>query len=106
MGCDDALLALHERTQAPIIATVGALGARVLLDKDTLLTVPGYPSSGVVDTIGAGDAPCGAVMLGLSRGMTLADAAALANRVCAKVVETEGATLSDEDFAALGLRED
>ena len=105
-GLDDALLALHERTQAPIIATVGALGARVLLDKDTLLTVPGYPSSSVVDTIGAGDAHAGAVMLGLSRGMTLADAAALANRVCAKVVETEGATLSDEDFAALGLRED
>lgn len=105
-GLDDALLALHERTQAPIIATVGALGARVLLEKDTLLTVPGYPSSSVVDTIGAGDAHAGAVMLGLSRGMTLADAAALANRVCAKVVETEGATLSDEDFAALGLRED
>ena len=54
----------------------------------------------MVDTIGAGDAHAGAVMLGLSRGMTLADAAALANRVCAKVVETEGATLSDEDFAA------
>ncbi len=87
-GLDDALLALHERTQAPIIATVGALGARVLLDKDTLLIVPGYPSSSVVDTIGAGDAHAGAVMLGLSRGMTLADAAALANRVCAKVVET------------------
>ena len=32
-GLDDALLALHERTQAPIIATVGAQGARVLLDK-------------------------------------------------------------------------
>lgn len=58
-GLDDALLALHERTQAPIIATVGALGARVLLDKDTLLTVPGYPSSSVVDTIGAGRRPCG-----------------------------------------------
>ena len=71
----------------------------------TLGGLSGY-LGGVVDTIGAGDAHAGAVMLGLSRGMTLADAAALANRVCAKVVETEGATLSDEDFAALGLRED
>ena len=59
----------------------------MLLDKDTLLTVPGYPSSSVVDTIGAGDAHAGAVMLGLSRGMTLADAAALAERAVPSAFE-------------------
>ena len=105
-GLDESLIALYERTHAPIVATIGELGARVLLDRDTLATVPGCPSSHVVDTIGAGDAHAGAILLGLSRGMALVDAAALANRVCAKVVETDGATLSEKDFAALGLRED
>ena len=101
-GLDESLRFLHGKTHAPIIATLGKLGARVLAEDGTLLTVPGYPAEHVVDTIGAGDAHAGAVLLGLSRGLSLADAVALGNRVSAAVVQTAGATLSDKAlFGAL-----
>ena len=93
---DDAMRALHQRTQAPVIATLGRHGARVLAEDGALLTVPGHPVERVADTIGAGDAHAGAVLLGLSRGLSLPDAVALGNRVSAQVVQTAGATLSDE----------
>ena len=83
-------------TQAPVIATLGRHGARVLAEDGALLTVPGQPVERVADTIGAGDAHAGAVLLGLSRGLSLPDAVALGNRVSAQVVQTAGATLSDE----------
>lgn len=94
---DDALRDLHARTQQAVIATMGADGARCI-ENGVLYTVPGAPVSHVVDTIGAGDSHAGAVLLGLSRGMVLRDALALANRVSAAVVQTDGATLSDADF--------
>ena len=93
---DEAMRALHQRTQAPVIATLGRHGARVLAGDGALLTVPGQPVERVADTIGAGDAHAGAVLLGLSRGLSLPDAVALGNRVSAQVVQTAGATLSDE----------
>ena len=102
-GLDESLLFLHEKTQASVIATLGSLGARVLTVDSALLTVPGYPAEHVVDTIGAGDAHAGAVLLGLSRGLSLPDAVALGNRVSAAVVQTAGATLSDGDFAKLSI---
>lgn len=76
--------------------TLGRHGARVLAEDGALLTVPGQPVERVADTIGAGDAHAGAVLLGLSRGLSLPDAVALGNRVSAQVVQTAGATLSDE----------
>ena len=100
-GCDsldDALRALHQRTGNTVIATMGADGVRCI-ENGTLFTVAGKPSSHVVDTIGAGDSHAGATLLGLCRGMTLPESLALANRVSAAVVETDGATLSDADFA-------
>lgn len=93
---DDAMRALHQKTQAPVIATLGRHGARVLAGDGALLTVPGQPVERVADTIGAGDAHAGAVLLGLSRGLSLPDAVSLGNRVSAQVVQTAGATLSDE----------
>ena len=93
---DEAMRALHQKTQAPVIATLGRHGARVLAGDGALLTVPGQPVERVADTIGAGDAHAGAVLLGLSRGLSLPDAVALGNRVSAQVVQTAGATLSDE----------
>ena len=51
----------------------------------------------------AGDSHIGAVIAGLQCGKTIEEAIATANRVSAKVVETEGALLSDEAFASLDL---
>ena len=100
-GCDnldDALITLHQRTGNTVIATMGADGVRCI-ENGALFTVVGEPSSHVVDTIGAGDSHAGATLLGLCRGMSLRSSLSLANRVSAAVVETDGATLSDEDFA-------
>ena len=100
-GCDhldDALRALHARTNNTVIATMGADGVRCL-ENDLLYTVAGTPAEHVVDTIGAGDSHAGATLLGLCRGMPLKDSLAMANGVSAAVVKTSGATLSDEDFS-------
>lgn len=100
-GCDDlddALRTLHARTGNTVIATMGAHGVRFIED-GVICSVAGEPADHVVDTIGAGDSHAGATLLGLCRGMTLADSLAMANGVSAAVVQTDGATLSDEDFA-------
>ena len=95
---DDALRALHLRTGNTVIATMGADGVRCI-ENGQLYSVVGEPAEHVVDTIGAGDSHAGATLLGLCRGMSLRSSLSLANRVSAAVVETDGATLSDEDFA-------
>jgi len=93
-----ALSALKARTRQTVVATTGAEGV-LYLDDRGLHSVPGVPAETVVDTIGAGDSHCGAMLLGLSRGMTMDDSLALANRVSCAVVMTDGPTLSEADFA-------
>ena len=95
---DDALRALHARTGNTVIATAGADGVRCI-ENGQIYSVVGVPAAQVIDTIGAGDSHAGATLLGLCRGMSLRSSLAMANRVSAAVVETDGATLSDEDFA-------
>jgi len=95
---DDALRALYARTGNTVIATMGADGVRCI-ENGQIYSVVGEPAAHVADTIGAGDSHAGATLLGLCRGMSLRSSLALANRVSAAVVETDGATLSDEDFA-------
>lgn len=100
-GCadlDDALRTLHQLTGNTVIATMGARGVRCIED-GRIYTVAGTPASRVIDTIGAGDSHAGATLLGLCRGLSLPDSLAMANAVSAAVVQTSGATLSDEDFA-------
>ncbi len=92
-----ALAALYARTGNTVIATDGAAGVHYY-DETGMHTVPGQRAQKVVDTIGAGDSHIGATLLGLCRGMELPDALALANRVSCAVVQTSGATLSEEDF--------
>lgn len=67
-----------------------------------LLTVPGYPAEHVVDTIGAGDAHAGAVLLGLSRGLSLPDAVA-GQRVSAGSRSNGGRDAVGGDFAKLSI---
>ena len=102
-GCaepDEAMRALSLSTGNTVVATMGEGGVRCLED-GRLYTVAGEPAPHVVDTIGAGDSHCGAMLLGLCRGMALRESLALANGVSRAVVMTDGATLSDEDFAAV-----
>lgn len=95
---DDAMRALYAATGNTVIVTRGADGVSYI-DGTGVHTVAGSPAAHVVDTIGAGDSHAGATLLGLCRGMSLENSLAMANRVSAAVVMTDGATLSDEDFA-------
>ena len=94
-GLEEAMDVLGNATGNSVIVTLGADGA-MISEGGNRLHIPGVPADHVVDTIGAGDAHAGAVLLGLSRGWTMADSAAFANRVAARVVAQEGAALQDD----------
>ena len=79
---------------------MGAEGVRCI-ENGILHTVSGKRAEHLVDTIGAGDSHCAAILLGLCRGMSMKDALSMANRVSCAVVQTDGATLSDEDLFSL-----
>ncbi|MBQ2991972.1 MAG: carbohydrate kinase family protein [Clostridia bacterium] len=97
----DALSSLRAACGGVVVATAGSEGVHYM-DETGMHTVPGVPAEKIVDTIGAGDSHCGAMLLGLCRGMTLDRSLAMANRVSRAVVMTDGATLSDGDlFSAL-----
>ena len=98
-GCGDleaAASTLADRTGNSVVVTLGPDGALALDAEGQLFHIPAFPVSHVADTIGAGDAHAGALLLGLSQGLSLKDACALANRVAAQAVMQTGATLSDE----------
>ena len=92
---------IYRFTQNTVIVTLGADGC-YYYDGEKEEAIPGVPAE-QLDTIGAGDTHIGAVIAGLQCGKTIEEAIATANRVSAKVVETEGALLSDEAFASLDL---
>ena len=93
----DAAEILCNITNRPVIVTLGADGAMIGEKGKAPLHIPGEKAARVVDTIGAGDAHAGAVLLALSRGRNPADAVAFANRVSARVVAQEGAILENDD---------
>ena len=92
---------IYRFTKNTVIVTLGADGC-YYYDGEKEEAIPGVPAE-QLDTIGAGDSHIGAVIAGLQCGKTIEEAIATANRVSAKVVETEGALLSDEAFASLDL---
>jgi len=94
----EAAALLQQRTGNTVIATLGPDGCWYDDGRDAG-HIPGVPAT-VADTIGAGDAHIGAVMAQLQMGTPLPQALAVANRVAAAVVSTEGARLDDGAFRA------
>ena len=78
-------------------------GSGISKSAGRLVHVPPVPVSHVVDTIGAGDGHCGAVMAGLAMGLSMYDAIAKANAASALVVSNKGGVLSDQVFDAAGI---
>jgi fructokinase len=72
-----------------VILTRGAKGSRLLAVNQNL-DHPGYPAK-VTDTVGAGDAFTAAVIVGLLRGIRMAELQDLANRVASCVCSQAGA---------------
>ena len=80
---------LHAKTGNMVIVTRGADGVLWISADDSVHTAPSVPST-VVDTIGAGDSHCGAVLTGLTLGWTEEDTMRFANQVASEVVAQEG----------------
>ena len=94
--------AISARTGNAVVVTAGADGCYVCFPDAPALHVPTQPVR-PVDTIGAGDSHLGALMMARAAGYSWEDACTLANRVSGAVCGVEGATLTDEQFAAAGL---
>ena len=87
-----AAQALHHLTGNDVVITLGPEGALCLHCGEARL-IRGQAAQ-VVDTIGAGDSHLGAIMAGMAKGLSLFEAAALANKVSALVVAQSGACLA------------
>ena len=84
-----AAQALHAKTGNMIIVTCGADGVLWISADGSVHSAPSVPST-VVDTIGAGDSHCGAVLTGLTLGWTEEDTMRFANQIASEVVAQEG----------------
>ena len=84
-----AAQALHAKTQNMVIVTCGADGVLWISADGSVHSAPSVPST-VVDTIGAGDSHCGAVLTGLTLGWSENDTMRFANQIASEVVAQEG----------------
>lgn len=84
-----AAQALHAKTGNMVIVTCGADGVLWISADGSVHTAPSVPST-VVDTIGAGDSHCGAVLTGLTLGWSEGDTMRFANKIASEVVAQEG----------------
>lgn len=84
-----AAQALHAKTQNMVIVTCGVDGVLWISADGSVHSAPSVPSA-VVDTIGAGDSHCGAVLTGLTLGWSEDDTMCFANQIASEVVAQEG----------------
>lgn len=99
---ETAAAGLYARTQAMVVITTGQEGA-CFYDGHALTRIPPTRVERVVDTIGAGDGHCGALMACLCRGMSPAQAIAKANAAAALLVTVQGGILTHQQFTQAGL---
>jgi adenosine kinase len=85
-----------------LIITRGAEGSDVWVDGNKT-HVPPIQASAVVDPTGCGDAYRGALLFGLEQGWSLAQCAALGNRLGSLKIAQRGPQNYTLDKAALGL---
>ena len=79
---------VSQRVQG-LVVTLGAQGCEVWVDGGMTAVEP-VRAEQVIDPTGCGDAFRGALLFGLERGWSLADACALGNRVGARKIATPG----------------
>jgi sugar/nucleoside kinase (ribokinase family) len=82
---DEASRFFSEKTNGPIVITLGERGC-FCREGESGCLVSGFPVK-AVNTTGAGDAHCGAVIAGLKQGKPLKEACEIANKTAAAVVE-------------------
>lgn len=92
---EQAAFKLKELTHNIVIITLGKKGCLYLDEKIHL--IPTQPVK-QVDTVGAGDSHIGAIMANISLGKSFIEAIEIANKICAKIVQTNGTQLTDQEF--------
>lgn len=105
-GCstlEDAARVLATACENAVVITAGAAGSFVLEGPDACFANVATEAVRVVDTVGAGDAHLGALAAARAAGRSWKESLELANKVASGVCAVEGATLSDEAFARLGV---
>jgi bifunctional ADP-heptose synthase (sugar kinase/adenylyltransferase) len=89
---DAALASLSRRTSRPVFCTMGEQGILVASPAAEPTLVPGYPVTGPVDIVGAGDAATSGIVSALLSGCTQLEAAAVGNLVASITVQQLGTT--------------
>ena len=90
---ESASMALFDMTGETVIVTTGEKGSCYYDGKDFVRVAAVKPER-IVDTIGAGDGHCGAVLACLAKGLRLDEALAKANEAASRIVSVKGAVLS------------
>lgn len=93
---EQCLEALYSRTGNLVFITLGGEGT-VFYDGTSVHKIPACKAS-VVDTIGAGDSHIGAIIGGISKGLTIEESVTMANKVSACIVGVQGPTMSKKEF--------
>jgi rfaE bifunctional protein kinase chain/domain len=87
-----SLNTLSRKTNRPAFCTVGERGILVARPGHEPQVVPGYPVSGPIDIVGAGDAATSGIVSALLSGATELEAAAMGNLVASITVQQIGTT--------------
>ena len=89
---DEALACLTRRTGRPAFCTLGERGILVARPGEVPVLVPGYPVTGPIDIVGAGDAATSGIVSALLAGCNELEAAATGNLVASITVQQLGTT--------------
>ena len=90
---ESASMVLFDMTGETVIVTTGEKGSCYYDGKD-FVSVAAVKPERIVDTRGAGDGHCGAVLACLAKGLRLDEALAKANEAASRIVSVKGAVLS------------
>ena len=83
--------ALLEDNGRAVVVTMGANGAYVF-EKGAQTHIPAFPVEGPIDIVGAGDATSAGIIIGLTLGLTLPEAALLGGCVSSITIQQLGVT--------------
>ncbi len=87
----DALKIVYDRMGKPVIATRGAKGCMICVDKK-IVEIPGIKVRGKIDTVGAGDSFLAGMTASLAGDATLEEAVQVGNFVAAVTISKIGRT--------------
>jgi rfaE bifunctional protein kinase chain/domain len=92
MTAEEAARVLAGRSQRPVYCTYGAHGIILAQPTGALTHIPGYPVTGPIDIVGAGDSSSAAIACAVACGLTEPEAAGFGNLVASITIQQIGTT--------------